>query len=329
MAISGNVEIALRSARLLGDQVGAGWKSAAAAARGVVRVENLLVCGMGGSALAADVALSALAKDLRKPVAIERSYDLPGWVGRRTLVVCVSYSGKTAETLSCLRRATAAGAAAVAVATGGPLARGARAAAVYDDRELNPSRQPRLGVGFSLGALLRILGAAGALRNAAAAAAAAGSARAASPTAAALRQLRGRAVAVVGVGGLAGAAHAVANCFNENAKAFSAPFAMPELDHHLLEGLDVPARIGERLAFVWLTTGSLPTQLARQERATLQILRRRKVPVLVHRFDGHPLAAALHAVSWGTQASILVAAATGRDPLAVPWVQWLKQQQRG
>jgi len=152
--------------------------------------------------------------------------------------------------------------------------------------------------------------------------------RVAAPSVATVSVLTRKSLAVVGVHYLAGAAHAVANCINENAKAFSAPFSLPELDHHLLEGLSFPADLRRNLAFVVFAPLVMPRPLANQYRATLQILRRRKFVVIEHRCAGQPLAAALGAVSWGTQLSIQLAAKTKTEPLAVPWVQWLKKQGR-
>lgn len=277
--------------------------------------------------------MAALSDKLRKPVSIERGYRIPGWVSRQTAVICVSYSGNTVETLTCYRAAKVRGARVIAVATGGKLAGLASAnrtpLVAIDDAKLNPSRQPRLGLGFSIGAVLRILEEAGATAGGSKLARSVARLRGASPAAAAVHALAGKAVAVVGVQGLSGAAHAVANCINENAKAFAAPFSLPELDHHLLEGLSFPADLRRSLAFVVFAPERMPKPLANQYRATLQILKRRKVAVVERRYAGEPLAASLGAISWGTQLSIQLAAATGTEPLAVPWVKWLKEQQRG
>jgi glucose/mannose-6-phosphate isomerase len=333
MAKPDSVTVARQSALNLGLQIAAGWVAAAIRGADLKAVQEVLICGMGGSALGADVIVSALGSQLRKPVSIERSYQLPGWVSRNTAVVCVSYSGNTQETLTCFRAALARRAAVVAVTTGGKLAAAARATkaplVLIDDAALNPSRQPRLGLGFSIGTLLRLLEKAGALKGAAGLVGDVATQRVAAPSAAAINALARKSLAVVGVQYLAGAAHAVANCINENAKSFSAPFSLPELDHHLLEGLSFPADLRRNLAFVVFAPPVMPRPLANQYRATLQILRRRKFIVVEHHCVGQPLAAALGAVSWGTQLSIQLAAKTKTEPLAVPWVQWLKQKQCG
>ncbi len=64
-------------------------------------VDNIIVCGMGGSAMAGEV----LRRFSSIPVRSNRSYHLPEATGSSTLVIAVSYSGNTAETLSSLHQA--------------------------------------------------------------------------------------------------------------------------------------------------------------------------------------------------------------------------------
>ena len=66
------------------------------------RAHGLVVCGMGGSAIGADLVLAAL-PGLAVPAVVVRGYHLPEWVGPETLVVVASYSGQTEESLACAR----------------------------------------------------------------------------------------------------------------------------------------------------------------------------------------------------------------------------------
>ena len=73
------------------------------------RPRAVLVCGMGGSGLAGDV-LAAVAGDAAPvPVLTHRGPVLPAWAGPMDLVVAVSCSGTTAETLSALEEAVRRG----------------------------------------------------------------------------------------------------------------------------------------------------------------------------------------------------------------------------
>src|SRR5215216_1237502 len=56
---------------------------------------------MGGSAIGGDLALAALGDRATRPIKVVRGYALESWIPPQTLVLCVSYSGETEETLAC------------------------------------------------------------------------------------------------------------------------------------------------------------------------------------------------------------------------------------
>ncbi len=84
---------------------------------------SLIVCGMGGSAIAGDVLASWSPEGLNLPVIVHRNYDLPPWAGPQDLVVASSYSGETEETLSSYASARERGCRILAISTGGELER--------------------------------------------------------------------------------------------------------------------------------------------------------------------------------------------------------------
>jgi glucose/mannose-6-phosphate isomerase len=91
---------------------------------------GLMVCGMGGSAIGADLAAAALGDRLTRPMLTVRGYALPSWVTPQWTVLCSSYSGGTEETLACFAAAEALGARRLVASTGGPLVEDAREAGV-------------------------------------------------------------------------------------------------------------------------------------------------------------------------------------------------------
>jgi len=68
-------------------------------------IENIVICGMGGSGISGELVKNLLAKQLKKPVIINRDWELPGLAGKNSLIILVSYSGETRETLSCAKTA--------------------------------------------------------------------------------------------------------------------------------------------------------------------------------------------------------------------------------
>lgn len=123
---------------------------------GSLEISNIIISGIGGSALAADIIKAVVRNGLNIPLEVVKSYELPGYVGRNTLVVAVSRSGNTEEILSCYVQAMQAGAIVVVAAGGGELLRLANRDGV--PRVTIPvDAQPRFAMGYQLKALSKIL----------------------------------------------------------------------------------------------------------------------------------------------------------------------------
>ncbi|MDP2960354.1 MAG: bifunctional phosphoglucose/phosphomannose isomerase [candidate division Zixibacteria bacterium] len=83
--------------------------------------DNIILTGMGGSAMGGDLARSFLASELRIPFWVCRSYNLPEFVNNKSLVFVSSYSGNTEETLSAYQEAKRRKAKIIAITSGGKL----------------------------------------------------------------------------------------------------------------------------------------------------------------------------------------------------------------
>ncbi len=121
---------------------------------------QVLMCGMGGSAISGDLAADLLGGELRLPFMVNRAYGLPAWAGRETLVVAASYSGNTEETISCLEEALGRGCPALCITNGGAVGAIAEKAGL-PVFPLDPGLQPRYALYSGLFTLLRALHAAG------------------------------------------------------------------------------------------------------------------------------------------------------------------------
>ncbi|HEV2888816.1 MAG TPA: SIS domain-containing protein [Frankiaceae bacterium] len=97
------------------------------------RPRSVVVAGMGGSGISGDVLAAVAGSASPVPVLTHRGYGLPAWVGAADVVVAVSYSGTTEETLSATEEAVRRGSRVVTVgAADSPLADlGARGRGVH------------------------------------------------------------------------------------------------------------------------------------------------------------------------------------------------------
>lgn len=89
--------------------------------RGAGQPRNVVVAGMGGSGIAGDIVAAVTADARTVPLEVVKGYELSGYVNADTLVVAVSFSGNTEETLAVARSAHDAGAALAVVTCGGQL----------------------------------------------------------------------------------------------------------------------------------------------------------------------------------------------------------------
>lgn len=119
-------------------------------------LDAIVICGMGGSALAANIIARVLRASSPRPIEVVRTYDLPAYVGESTLVLVDSHSGNTEETLSCYDQARQRGAQIGVIASGGTLL--SRAAGDSVVAVTVPSGgQPRMATIYHLKALLCLM----------------------------------------------------------------------------------------------------------------------------------------------------------------------------
>jgi glucose/mannose-6-phosphate isomerase len=85
------------------------------------RPKNIIIAGMGGSAIGGDLLKDWLRNELQVPIEVCRNYHLPAYAGKETLVLAVSYSGNTEETLSAYLEAVHKQCMTVAFTSGGLL----------------------------------------------------------------------------------------------------------------------------------------------------------------------------------------------------------------
>lgn len=253
----------------LPDQLEAAWKIGAEMdLPDHVGIRRVLITGMGGSAIGADLVAAFAEPVLRVPVFVYRDYELPGWaVGQDTLVIASSHSGNTEETLTNFRTALERGCRCMAVTTGGTLESEAQQAGVPVWR-FEHRGQPRSAVGYSFGLLLSLLArldlipdpspeltsAVAAMRNQQELIRAQVPV-AQNPAKRMAGQLIGRHVAVFGADLLAPVARRWKGQISEVAKAWAQFEFLPEADHNTLAGSLFPEEILSRTIALFLRAG--------------------------------------------------------------------------
>lgn len=129
------------------------------------KFDAVVICGMGGSALAGDILKIWLdAYKIALPVYIHHNYEIPEELDERHLVICMSYSGNTEETLSSFEKAREKALPLMVITSGGKLAARARSASIPMTK-IPSGYPPRMTLGYQFAALMRILENSGVIRN--------------------------------------------------------------------------------------------------------------------------------------------------------------------
>ena len=324
------------------DQVEAAWAEMAGRAfpDSFRNVNHVVVSGMGGSALGAHLIQDVFRDELRVPVTVVSDYAAPAWIDERTLIVLSSYSGGTEEVMAMAEYGTSRDIPMIALTTGGELESFAEKQglpAVVFSSELNTCGQPRIGLGYAVTYLLGIFRQLGFVELAGTEVSSAimllretnlGYADPGedNPAFELARATKGKSVMIMASEHLTGNAHIMANQWNENAKNMAAWFAIPELNHHLLEGMTHPRENRDRLAAVLVQSDLYDTRNQRRHEITRTLLEEQGIacPVIAPRGET-ALEQAFDLLLLGTYASFYQAVMNDTDPSPIPWVDQFKR----
>lgn len=304
-------------------------------------VQNIVVAGMGGSALGAHFVRSVF--DLPLPFQIVNDYKLPSFVNEKSLVIVCSYSGTTEETISALEDAVRKKAKVVGISTGHALIEKLKEKVLpyYQfDPKFNPTNQPRAGLGYLIGGILGFFAnlefiKLGDLEMGEVSAHLEKLQVNFAPTAKTERNeakktataLLGKIPIVIASAFLAGNAHVFANQVNESAKTFAAYFVISEMNHHLLEGIRFPRELGSILKFVFLETDLYSQKIKTRSGLTKQVLSKAGIESISYGVESNDkVQAAFEALVFSSWTSFYLAAANEIDPTPIPNVDFFKQE---
>ena len=325
----------------LPDQIAQGWTLAESLSLpdGWRDVQQVVMAGMGGSAMAGALAQAYAAGASRVPIVALPSEHLPAWVGPSTVVIANSYSGETEETLAATQAALARGARLVAVTRGGRLAALAEQAAqpVWRFDHRGPSG---VALGAACALTFGILAQLGLIPDPSAELAGAVAAlRAqqhhfvaetpvtANPAKRMAGQFMDRIPLICGAGLLAPVARHWKNQINTVAKAVALCDELPEMGHNSVAGTLYPERlVGKILALFLRSSFELPRQ-ARRAEITREIFMTTGFNTdSVEAAGPSRLAQLLTSLHYGDYVAFYLAICYGVDPSPIPQMDYLREQ---
>ncbi len=301
-------------------------------------VDLVVVLGMGGSAIGADLVAGAAGNRLRVPLLVQRDYELPSGLGPRTLVVAASHSGDTIETLTAAAQARERGLPLVVIATGGRLGREAAADGTPWLQYEQPG-QPRAALGWSVGLIHELLVAAGLITDPDPLGPAVatlddllermgpGVDTDANPAKQLAWSLFGRIPVIYGAGSMAAVARRWKTQLNENAKAWASYEPMPEANHNAIEGSLNPRELADAPFVIEIRDPDESEAIAARYRVVEELLGERATNRSAVWAEGpSPLARVLAAVAVGDLVSVYLAVLYQTDPTPVTLLEMLKER---
>lgn len=315
-----------------------GWTIARQAPVKLRPPRSLVISGMGGSAVGGALLAGLFEDRSSAPVATNRNYTLPGFVGEDTLVVAASYSGETQETLSAFRLAAERGAQIVCITSGGTLA---RLAAEHRAQVITiPGGQPpRASLAYLFSPLLVVAERAGLVpdqdRDFASAAQTLEALRdrlrpevpsADNPAKQLASRLVGRLPFIYGTTlWLAVAAYRWRTQCHENAKMLAVSNALPEMDHNEICGWADREGSASQATPVFLRSSFESERMRERVQATIDIIGAHAAVEQVWAEGESPLAHALSAIYFGDFVTVYLALLLGRDPMEIKAIDSLKR----
>ena len=292
---------------------------------------GLVVCGMGGSAIGADLARAAFGSRTTLPFTTVRDYGLEPWTSPERTVLCASYSGNTEETLAAFEAAAAVGARRIVATTGGALGDAAREAEV-PIIPIPAALQPRAAVGYMFVAAAEVAALAGAapvirteidgavehLRA---------SRDSLIERASVIADVVGDSVPVIyGADLTTPVAYRWKTQINENAKIPAFSHALPEMDHNEIVGWEKGGG-GERFSAIFLDDPDQHPRARQRFELTANLIEASAAGLVNIEVEGETRTARmLWCVMLGDLVSLLLAAKRGVDPSPVPVIERLKDE---
>lgn len=292
------------------------------------------ISGMGGSIYSYYVIASLFHQSLKKPLIAVNDYHLPSYLTERTLFIGSSYSGSTEETIFTTQEAVKKNCAVTAITSGGKLSelmKKNNLSYLHFNPQFNPSKQPRIGIGYMIFGTTLLLDLLGYLNI----------------NKSELRvsldhlkshdeviqekalgikdKIKNTVIIFVGAEHLSGTLHIARNQINETAKAFAEYHIIPELNHHLMEGLTYPK--DKKLLFVFYNSPFYYERNQKRVEVTKKVLKQQKIPYLDVSFEAENiLEEFLFYLQFGSYLSFFLGIDYGVDPSKIPWVDYFKKE---
>lgn len=301
--------------------------------------KSIVITGMGGSAIGGDLLRSLFGGLCSIPIVVNRNYSIPGFVNEDALLIAVSYSGNTEETLTAFRAAGKKKAKMVSISSGGQLEDLSRQMSVPHFSIPEKGIQPRCAFGYLFVPMMVFLSKLGFIPD----------------QASEMKDtvdLLSKTVLELspGVTTETNQAKQIAQAvyhklpviyasqnyfdivamrwkgqFNENSKMMAFYNVIPEMNHNEIVGWGIPKDITQRCVVVFIHDDADSQKIKKRIDITRDLIAEAGAQVITVQSRGaSPLARSLYAVCLGDFASYYLAVLNGVDPTPIERINLFK-----
>lgn len=297
-------------------------------------IRNILITGMGGSGIGANLVESLTFGRVPIPMSVSKGYNIPQFVSPHTLFIACSYSGHTEETLAAVNKAMLKRAHIIVITSGGRLLEMAKEYNLFYIQVPGGSSSPRAMLGYMMISLLyalyhtNLIGAAFIKETENAIESIDRSAKAFQTEAELIaKKLKGKLPVIYCDGRL----HAMATRFqqqlNENAKQIAHVNTFPEMNHNEIVGWRFPEAILQQSQVIYLYSDHDHERVEKRMEICREIFEKRSNPIIDIVAEGASLLEQyyylIHLTDW---ISYYLAQENGVDPDPVEAIDFLKSE---
>lgn len=297
-------------------------------------IRNILITGMGGSGIGANLVESLTFGRVPIPITVSKSYNIPQFVSPHTLFIACSYGGDTEETLATVHKGMLKRAHIICVTSGGKLLEMAKEYNLFYIQIPVGSSSPRAQLGYTLISLLyalyhtNLIGAAFIKETENAIEYLDRGEKAIQSEAELIaKKLRGKLPVIYCDERLKAMAIRFQNQINENAKQMAHVNTFPEMNYNEIEGWRFPENILPQLQVVYLYSDHDHERVEKRMEICRDIFEKKSNPIIDIVAEGASLLEQyyylIHLTDW---ISYYLAKENGIDPDTEETVDFVKSE---
>jgi len=297
-------------------------------------IRNILITGMGGSGIGANIVESLTFGRVPIPITVCKGYNIPQFVSPHTLFIACSYSGNTEETLASIQKAMLKRAHIICISSGGKMLELAKEYNLYYIQFPTGQGSVRGQLGYMMISLLyalyhtNLIGAAF-IKETENAIEYLNSGEKAIQVQAELiaKKLKGKLPIIYCDGRLHAIAIRFQNQINENAKQLAHVNTFPEMNHNEITGWHFPENILQQSQVIYLYSDHDHERVEKRMEICREIFEKKSNPIIDIVAEGASLLEQyyylIHLIDW---ISYFLARENGVEPNSLETVNFLKEE---